>query len=112
MLVGMARKFSTVSREFWEATSLEATRRWLFCFQGQRLGLDSGVASGWTPKSRRSPANTLLDASSAIVGHEILRSAAVRDGDYRRMWKLAPELLRSAPLLRLPAPGTGCHEPG
>jgi hypothetical protein len=45
MLVGVARKVPTVSREFWEATSLEATRRWLFCFPGQRVRPDSGVDS-------------------------------------------------------------------
>lgn len=49
MLVGMARKVATVSREFWEATSLEATRRRLFCFQDQGVSPDSGVDSGVHP---------------------------------------------------------------
>jgi hypothetical protein len=45
MLVGVARKFPTVGRVFWEAISLEATRLWLFCFQDQRVSLDSRVDS-------------------------------------------------------------------
>ena len=45
MLVGVAPNIDSDSREFWEATPLEATRRWLFCYKDQRLSADSEVDS-------------------------------------------------------------------
>jgi hypothetical protein len=96
MLVARSRNFDSASAIFWEATRSRSHRPVAFSFLEQRLELDSG----WTLVAARSPVNTVLDASLATGGHDIVSQG----------WRSPPDVAAESRIAAIGAAGiaAGC----